>query len=282
MSIAIRALNAQDDGSLIEIKRDGQKDVLLTASPSLIVREIHRVSADHALLLMSHFSRAKGEVALLDIAWAQIVRRTPLPSGRARRLLRRPDGQRLAVLGQQGIAVLDGETLHLRNFWLFAERQDSETWRLVEHDAWSGRTASDASLNPEGADTFTVTPLNHAAAFRDDGLLRTLSVTRESIDHGRGMYDTYRISLVVADIDADAGLMRRRTLWSGETDTHASAVSEFIAMDPGGTRCLVRHTDLVVTPAREDGGPAGLLKRLTRPADPSAPPPASVCARRGL
>jgi hypothetical protein len=67
MSIEIRALNAQYEGSLIEIERDGAQPVTVVASPSLEVLQILRVSDRQALVLLRAFGGPAGEVAMLDI-----------------------------------------------------------------------------------------------------------------------------------------------------------------------------------------------------------------------
>ena len=74
----IRALNAQDNGSLIEICEGGTKPDLVIASPRLEISDIWRVSDAHAFIAMTspNPSGERGEVARLDIAARKITKRS--------------------------------------------------------------------------------------------------------------------------------------------------------------------------------------------------------------
>jgi hypothetical protein len=279
MSIEIRALNAQYEGSLIEIERDGAPPVTVVASPRLEVLQILRVSDRQALVLLRAFGGTAGEVAMLDIDDARIVRRTSLTKGSARRLLRSPDGRRIAILGESAIAVLDGETLGLLHLWSSARHVQADSWRLEEAGGLSRDKTGAMAAKPQGAEHFILRPVPHAAAFRADGTIRTLFVSSERIEHGEGYFHTFRASLEVVDVDVEAGTLRRRTLWSGETPLHNVKGSEILAMDPGGRFALVRHSRLVATPEETGRGIARLWKRVAGDVDPSAPPPGMIASR---
>ncbi|MEM9247858.1 MAG: hypothetical protein AAGB05_04065 [Pseudomonadota bacterium] len=286
MTMTIRALNAQNDGSILEFRPEGGSPRRVVASTRLMVQDTQTIAPDRAIVVMSAFGGVQGEVALLDTASARFLRRTRFAHGAAMRLLHQPGDARVVVLGKTMVSVLDAETLSIKTLWTAAEQigaedPDTRTWQLFDSSSLPQQDLRSLGVAPTGAARFALRPTVSAAAWCPGGPLRWLDMATPKIDHGPDHQATFAADLTLFEIDLDTGVLRRRPLWSGYARHYSNRHEDIIAMHADGRRALIRATGLVATPSAPR---RSLLRRLfAGPApDPTTPPPGHLALRTTL